>query len=215
MSWDNKAVEKVLKYLHPGVVGGRDTALYESLFRAGELFVKEPLKNRVIILLTDGIDTVGNIPLDVVINRLKKLKIRVYTIGVGDDFRKNVLKRIADKTGGQFYSASNPKNLEKIYSEIDKIEKSPIKTFSYTKDIHYYRYPLFLAIVGVLIYLPSFSASGYPRISSFDVQFAPTGMSSCPPPTPIALHSPFNMANAAALRGASWLLTCGQNFEIF
>ncbi|WP_456393120.1 vWA domain-containing protein, partial [Nitratifractor sp.] len=54
---DRSALLRLLDALHPGVVGGRETALYEALFRAPELFEEKYRGPKVAILLTDGIDT--------------------------------------------------------------------------------------------------------------------------------------------------------------
>ncbi len=67
MSYEKKGLLTILEHLKPGVAGGRDTALYEALFQGAKLFEKEPAKNRVMILLTDGIDTVGSVPLEAAI----------------------------------------------------------------------------------------------------------------------------------------------------
>ncbi|GEM_PF-276510 len=155
MSYDKSGLETILKHLRPGVAGGRDTALYEALFAAADLFDKEPKNNRVAILLTDGIDTVGSVPLETAIRRVKEAGIRVYTIGVGDDFRRQVLKRIATETGGAFFDASDPKELASIYARIDRLEKSSIATYRSTERRSYYRIPLGLAVgfLGLLLWL--------------------------------------------------------------
>ncbi|WP_292656789.1 VWA domain-containing protein [Nitratifractor sp.] len=152
MSYDKSGLQTILKHLHPGVAGGRDTALYEALFAGADLFEKEPKNNRVMILLTDGIDTVGSVPLETAIRRVREAGIRVYTIGVGDDFRRRVLKRIATETGGTFFDASDPKGLASIYARIDRLEKSSIATYRSTERRSYYRIPLGLA-VGLLVLL--------------------------------------------------------------
>ncbi len=155
MSYDKNGLRTILKHLRPGVAGGRDTALYEALFAAADLFEKEPKNNRVMILLTDGIDTVGSVPLETAIRRVKEAGIRVYTIGVGDDFRRRILERIAKETGGAFFDASDPRELASIYARIDRLEKSSIETFRSTERRSYYRIPLALAVglLGLLLWL--------------------------------------------------------------
>lgn len=153
MSYDKSALELILKHIKTGVAGGRDTALNEALFLGVDLFNKEPKNNRVMILLTDGIDTVKNIPLSVVIEKIKRAKIRVYTIGIGDDFKEDILKEIANRSNGAFFRASEPKELAKIYAKIDSLQKQKIKTRTYYKNISYYRTPLGLAIVLLVVLL--------------------------------------------------------------
>ena len=155
MSYDKSGLQTILKHLRPGVAGGRDTALYEALFAGAGLFKKEPKKNRVMILLTDGIDTVGSVPLETAIRRVKAAGIRVYTVGVGEDFRRRILERIAKETGGAFFDASDPKELDSIYARIDRLEKSSIATYRSTERRSYYRIPLGLAVglLGLLLWL--------------------------------------------------------------
>ncbi len=151
MSFEKRGIEIELKAIEPGVVGGRDTALYAALFQGARLFKGEAKGNRVIILLTDGIDTVGDIPLDAAIKELKQKHIRVYTIGVGDDFKKEVLAKIAGATGGRFYDARQADKLSEIYKQIDRIESDRIKTVTITQTRHYAPLALILALVALLL----------------------------------------------------------------
>jgi Ca-activated chloride channel family protein len=152
MSFEKKGIATILKALEPGVVGGRDTALYEALFQGVRLFKGEERSNRVMILLTDGIDTVGNVPLNAAIRELKAKGIRVYTIGVGDDFRREVLEKIARATGGRFYDAGHPGELAGIYRRIDQLESGRIKTARVTQTRHYGTLLLWPAL-GLLLLL--------------------------------------------------------------
>lgn len=93
-------------------------------------------KNKVIILLTDGVNNAGSIdPLDAGV-MARNLNIRVYAIDIrenaeimdqADEGGGNVLKEIASMTGGQYFTSSDKTALRKVYDEIDRIEKSRIK----------------------------------------------------------------------------------------
>ncbi len=105
-------------------------------------------KSKVIILLTDGNNNSGMIDPISAANIARDLKIRIYTIGlgnpefylqpaslefneyvlqVGEGMDEKTLESIADITGGKFYRAYDPSSLGKVYDDIDKLEKSKIE----------------------------------------------------------------------------------------
>ena len=100
---------------------------------------------RIIILITDGKNNAGEISPMTSVSMARSMGIRVYPIGVGTDrevpleftdpktgkhyegvfqggFDEEILKEIASKTGGRYYSASSPGSLSYIFSAIDAIE---------------------------------------------------------------------------------------------
>ena len=95
-------------------------------------------KNKVIILLTDGVNNSGSIdPADAGV-MARNLNIRVYAIDIREnadmmsqaedgEMGGGVLKNIASMTGGQYFTSSDKEALRRVYEEIDKIEKSRIK----------------------------------------------------------------------------------------
>lgn len=106
---------------------------------------KSTAASKVIILLTDGINNTGMIDPITAANIARDMNIRIYTIGLGnaqgalqpanesftqyvlnteDKFDEATLVKIADITGGKYYHASDPRSLEKIYNDIDRLEKS-------------------------------------------------------------------------------------------
>lgn len=151
-TYDKKPLKDILRYTQIGVAGKVGTALYESLYSSIKLFERSSAKNKVLVLLTDGINTVENIPLEVVLASLKQSGIKVYTIGVGDDtdFNIDVLNSIANTTGGKFYKTKNAVDLIEIYDEINSLEKSEIKTNKKIEVQYYYQWPLLFALLMVL-----------------------------------------------------------------
>lgn len=154
MTFDKQSLSKLLSLLEIGVVGDRNTALYEALFLSGDLFKDSVSKNKIAILLTDGIDTANTIPLAPALEKMKKYGIKVYTIGIGEigDYNSEVLLQIAKETGGKFYEANTKEKIEGIYKTIDSLAKSEIKRNSYDKKTYLYQYPLDVAI-GLLFIL--------------------------------------------------------------
>ena len=155
LTYDKKSISELLQKIDVGVAGKQRTALYEALFMSSKLFKESKAKHKIAILLTDGVDNAGTVPLDVAIKTAKKYGIKVYTIGVGGagDYNPEVLQRIAKETGGKFYEAGSKERIKAIYDEIDTLEKSDIKANKYVKKHYFYQYPLGAAIVVMFIYI--------------------------------------------------------------
>ncbi len=155
LTYDKKSISELLEKIGVGVAGRQRTALYEALFMSSKLFKESTSKHKIAILLTDGLDNAGSVPLDVAIKTAKKYGIKVYVIGVGGrgDYDPAVLREIADETGGTFYEANTGERIKAIYDEIDRLEKSDIKANKYVKKHYYYQYPLGGAVALMLLYL--------------------------------------------------------------
>jgi Ca-activated chloride channel family protein len=154
LTYDKKSIKRLLKRIDVGVAGMQRTALYEALFLSSNLFKSSNSKDKIAILLTDGVDNAGTIPMDVAIKTAKKYGIKVYTVGVGNvgDFNPAVLKKIANDTGGKYFFANTVEKLKEIYKTIDKLEKSEIKADKYIKKSYFFQYPLALGIIFLMLY---------------------------------------------------------------
>ena len=154
LTYDKKSLLNLLKHIEVGVAGQRKTALYEALYLSSNLFKESAAKNKIAILLTDGLDNTDTIPLDVAIAKAKKYDIKVYAIGIGNqgDYNPTVLQQIAKETNGKFYEANSVKKIQQIYKEINELEKSEIKTQKFIKKEYFYQYALDIAL-GVLFML--------------------------------------------------------------
>ena len=132
-------------------------------------------KSKVIILLTDGVNNSGFVDPRTATELAKELKIKVYTIGVGtngmapfpyakDDYTgqllfrnqkveidENLLKDIANATGGRYFRATNNNKLKAIYDEINKLEKTKIEEFKYYNYKEQYRLFTILALFCLLL----------------------------------------------------------------
>ncbi len=127
-------------------------------------------KSKVIILLTDGVNNMGAIAPITAAEIAKSFGIRVYTIGVGTkgsapypiktpfgvqyrnvevEIDEQLLKNISQMTNGEYFRATNNKNLERIYNEIDQLEKTKteVATFKKNKDEYF---PLALIGFGLI-----------------------------------------------------------------
>ena len=130
-------------------------------------------KSKVVILLTDGVNNMGDVDPITAADLANAFGIRVYTIGVGsngmvpfpfeDPFGRQVirqvempldeeiLKEIADKTGGRYYRATNKDALIQIYDEIDQLEKSKIDVKQHKRVNE--EYFLFVLAAGLIFLL--------------------------------------------------------------
>jgi tight adherence protein B len=102
-----------------GVDSEQGTALYDAVVIAVRALAKQPLKGRVLILLTDGADRSSRHTLEDAIAVAKKADIAVYTVGIkGSQFEPEPLQMLATETGGSFASATTSSDLSEIYTAI-------------------------------------------------------------------------------------------------
>ena len=155
LTYDKKSIKRLLQRLEVGIAGRQKTALNEALFLSSNLFKTSKSKEKIAILLTDGMDNTETIPLEVAIKTAKKYGIKVYTVGVGNagsDFNPAVLQQISKETGGKYFSANTIEKLKEIYSVINTLEKSEIKADKYVKKTYYFQYILAFALLFLLSY---------------------------------------------------------------
>lgn len=165
LTTDPSLVDKVLAEISIGYLGS-GTNIGDGLALSVARAVNSDTKNKVIVLLTDGVANVGTLTPLQAAEEAKKFGIKVYTIGLGtDDDAKipvgngifgtqyqlipggsidyKVLKEISDLTGGQFYPAKSEKALKDILDDIQKLEKTEIKVnHQVVYDEKYYTYLL-------------------------------------------------------------------------
>lgn len=147
------------------------TAIGMGLANAVSRLKESKAKSKVVILLTDGSNNMGDISPLTAAQIAKSLGMRVYTIAVGTtgvvnypiqvggvtkyiqrkgDLDTETLKKIAGATDGQFYRATNTSELKKIYQDIDQLEKSKIDVKRFSRRYDAYQ-PFALAAVLVLL----------------------------------------------------------------
>lgn len=150
---DHRVVQAGLGELEPGLIEG-GTAIGMGLATAVNRLRNSEAKSKVIILLTDGVNNMGQIdPLDAA-KIAEAYKVRVYTIGVGTkgtalsptgvyangkyrfEWREvkideDILRKIAKTTGGEYFRATSEENLVGIYEQIDQLEKTKFNVTRY------------------------------------------------------------------------------------
>ncbi len=148
------------------------TAIGMGLANAVSRLKDSKAKSKVVILLTDGSNNRGDLSPMTAAEIAKSFGIRVYTIGVGTnkvapypmpvaggvqyvnipvEIDTKMLSDIAAATDGDFYRATNNKELQQIYKEIDKLEKSKLNVKKYSKRYEAYQPYAIAAIILLLL----------------------------------------------------------------
>jgi len=152
LTFDRKTVQILLNEAAIGLAG-TDTALGDAIGLAVKRLRKEPEENRILILLTDGTNTAGNVEPLKAADLAAQEKVKIYTIGVGSntsrrsDLDEETLITIAEKTKGRYFRAQNVASLLKIYSELDKIEPISKDDLSFRPVKEMFHYPLAIALL--------------------------------------------------------------------
>ena len=147
------------------------TAIGMGLANAVTRLKASKAKSKVVILLTDGSNNMGDISPMTAAEIAQSLGIRVYTIGVGTnkvapypmpvaggvqyvnmpvEIDTKMLADIAAATEGDFYRATNTAELKNIYKEIDRLEKSKLNVKKFSKRYEAYQ-PFALAAAITLL----------------------------------------------------------------
>lgn len=155
LTYDNKIVKELFDKVEIGITGFSKTSLNEAIFLSSKLFETSKSKNKIAILITDGKDNVNAVPIDVSIKMAKKYNIKIYTIGIGNEYNydSEILKRISNETNGKYYSAQYTQDFENIYNDINMLEKSKIENKVYIQNIYYYQYILFIVLFLLFIFI--------------------------------------------------------------
>ncbi len=154
LTFEKKFLKDITQMQQMGVAGKR-TAINDAIVQSYNLLTKSKAKSKIVILLTDGVDNMSKVPLNDVLDMVKKRDIKLYTIGIGDqrDYNGAYLKALADAGHGEAYGARDATSLEKIYEEIDKLEATKIDDKKVVQHTYLYIYPLFLAILSLLLFI--------------------------------------------------------------
>lgn len=177
LTFDLKTVAQMVDETEIGLVGNQ-TAIGESIAMAIKRFVENKNEQRVLILLSDGSNTSGNVTPLIAAQQAAKNGITIYTIGIGADemvrrgfwgnekvnpsadLDEATLTKIASLTNGQYFRARSQDDLEKIYQTINKLQpvNSDFLEFRPEKDLFYW--PLSVATTLLFIVILSLKLRG-------------------------------------------------------
>lgn len=170
LTFDRKTVQTLL---YEAVIGlaGRSTAIGDAIGLAVKRLRRQEADSRVLILLTDGANTAGEIEPLKAADLAAEENLKIYTIGIGADemivqsffgnrrvnpsadLDEKTLTAIAEKTGGRYFRARDTSELEKIYNLLDELE--PVEQdklfFRPTKALYPWPLGFALLLVGLLV----------------------------------------------------------------
>ena len=144
------------------------TAIGDGIMNAILRLKESQAKSKVIILLTDGVNNSGNISPQTAAEIAKKYGIRIYTIGIGRngmapyplptggtamlpvEIDEQTMTKISTETGGQYFRAQKNAELDAIYQDIDKMERTKFNVKQFSRRGELYQ-PFALAAMAVLL----------------------------------------------------------------
>ena len=111
---------------------GEDTAIGDALGLAIKRLRERPASSRIFILLTDGQDTASTVDPMEAAALAAQLDVKIYTIGISRNLGRTVngrsevdeamLNAVAEATGGRYFRATSPAELEAVYALLDELE---------------------------------------------------------------------------------------------
>lgn len=159
----------IAQWLDESFIGlaGRETAIGDAIGLAIKRLVEEPAASRVLVLITDGANTTGNVSPLRAAQLAAEHQIRIFPIGVGADtgtqdssasfwglqfdpsieLDEGSLREIAQLTGGEYFRARNEIDMENIYQRLDQLEPALRAGLPNRRAIVLYPWPLGLALL--------------------------------------------------------------------
>lgn len=153
LTTDHSVVTNLLRDIESGMIED-GTAIGDGLATSIDRLKGSKAVSKVIILLTDGVNNAGSVDPQSAAEISELFGVRIYTIGVGSkgkapypvqtpfgiqtrpmdvNIDENMLRKVAQLSGGQYFRATDKEKLQSIYREIDRMEKSKIDVTEYKK----------------------------------------------------------------------------------
>ncbi|HOL47393.1 MAG TPA: VWA domain-containing protein, partial [bacterium] len=172
LTTDYQIYDLIIENIKPGMAGPA-TNISMAIISSLNRLKSKMSKTQIIILLTDGKQTVDDIPISQAVSLAKTLGIKIYTIGIGrlelapaliphpqtgqliyqqinSEFDFETLKYIAAETGGKFYKAEYKNELKNVYDDINKLEKTKVKVKKYMNYTELFIYFLYIAFALII-----------------------------------------------------------------
>ncbi len=149
------------------------TAIGTAIATAANRLRTAPGRSRVMVVLTDGENNRGAIDPRTAANAAAAFGIRIYTIGVGTEgmaavpvgrglfglryenrpvkIDEPLLTEIATTTGGRYFRARDGEALQRIYEQIDALERSVVETRAFIRYTERFRWPLTVGLLALLL----------------------------------------------------------------
>jgi Ca-activated chloride channel family protein len=173
LTTDHLVLKDYLAGLRCGILED-GTAIGMGLATAVNRIKDSESKSKVIILLTDGVNNAGYVKPLTAAEIAKEFDVKVYTIGVGTEGQalapvsktsdgryrfglsrveidEDLLTQISEMTGGQYFRATNEQRLQRIYDEIDRLEKTKIEVTTIKRFSEEYWRFVWVAVVLLVV----------------------------------------------------------------
>lgn len=171
LTLDHSWLQQNLQRIQLGLVED-GTAIGSGLVTSVNRLREQESKSKIVVLLTDGVNNAGKVKPETAADAARAMGIKVYTIAAGSrgeapiylkdpfgnkrlgmmpvEVDEEGLKKIAEVTNGKFFRATDTDSLEKIYTEIDQLEKTKVTL----KQFHHYQELFHWALIpGVVLLL--------------------------------------------------------------
>ncbi len=151
------------------------TAIGTAIATAANRLRDAPGRSRVLVLLTDGENNRGQIDPRTAAQAAAAVGVKIYAIGVGTEgvapvpvgrglfglryenrpvrIDEALLQDVAKQTGGRYFRARDAAALERIYQQIDQLERVPLRVKTYVRWTDLYRWPLSIALALLVLEL--------------------------------------------------------------
>jgi len=169
LTFDRKTVMTLLNESVLGLAGD-NTAIGDAIGLAVKRLKNEQANSRVLVLMTDGANTAGEVSPLKAAELAAANHLKIYTIGIGADemivrsffgnrkinpsadLDEKSLIRIAESTGGQYYRARNTEEMNNIYMRLDELEpvEKDKQYFRPRSELYYWPLSLALALAAVI-----------------------------------------------------------------
>ncbi|MBT0587517.1 vWA domain-containing protein [Alteromonas oceanisediminis] len=164
LTFDRETVRTLLNEAVIGLVG-EQTAIGDAIGLAVKRFQRKDESNKVLVLLTDGQNTAGNISPDQALELAKDDGVTIYTIGVAADsmtvqsifgsrqinpareLDEGMLTRLAQETGGQYFRARDRESLAQIYQLLDQLQPVEGEARKMRPQTALFMYPLTVSLL--------------------------------------------------------------------
>ncbi|MET4024917.1 Ca-activated chloride channel family protein [Marinobacter sp. MBR-99] len=175
--------ETVRTLLHESGIGmaGRATAIGDAIGLSIKRLRDRPQEQRVVVLLTDGANTAGQITPDKATEIAEAAGVRIYTVGIGADsmvqrgllgtrrvnpsrdLDEDLLTRMAEQTGGRYFRARSLPELEMIYDSINQLEPIEQEGQFYRPVTELYVWPASVSVALWMILMATRLGAGMRR----------------------------------------------------
>lgn len=185
LTFDWQTIQTLMNEAQIGLAG-KQTAIGDAIGLTIKRLQSHSEQSRVVILLTDGANTAGEVEPLKAAELAQQSNVKIYTIGLGADamevasffgsrkvnpsrdLDETTLQKMADMTGGYYFRARDSKDLETIYDMIDQLEPTEKDPEIFRPQINIYYWPLALALI--ISFIMSLQGLGLFRRIAFAVK---------------------------------------------